>query len=100
MHCFANEIFSQDRPQCGAAIAPPGERRSARALQLDIAPLAVESPPAVLDRFANPIDAVPKESSKNDYVTMPRSGSPKGFISCASSPHPVEGVISDRTETQ
>src|SRR3984957_20862603 len=41
MHCFANEIFSQDRPQCGAAIAPPGERRSARALQLDIAPLAV-----------------------------------------------------------
>jgi hypothetical protein len=24
-----------------------------------------KSPPAVLDRFANPIDAVPKESSKN-----------------------------------
>jgi hypothetical protein len=23
-----------------------------------------KSPPAVLDRFANPIDAVPKESSK------------------------------------
>src|ERR1700719_1626005 len=41
MRCFANEIFAKDRPQCGAAIAPPGERRSARALQLDIAPLAV-----------------------------------------------------------
>ena len=41
MHRFANEIFAQGRPQCGAAIAPPGERRSARALQLDIAPLAV-----------------------------------------------------------
>src|ERR1700729_4432426 len=41
MHCLANEIFAQDWPQCGAAIPPPGERRSARALQLDIAPLAV-----------------------------------------------------------
>src|ERR1700727_2946312 len=41
MHGFANEIFSQDWPQCGAPIAPQGERRSPRALQLDIAPLAV-----------------------------------------------------------
>jgi hypothetical protein len=41
MHCFADEIFAQDRRQRSAAIAPPGERRSARALQLDIAPLAV-----------------------------------------------------------
>ena len=41
MHRFADEIFAQDRPQCGAAVSAPGERRSARALQLDIAPLAV-----------------------------------------------------------
>ena len=41
MHCFADEIFAQDRPQCGAAIAPPGERCWPRTLQLDIAPLAV-----------------------------------------------------------
>jgi hypothetical protein len=32
MHCFTNEIFAQDWPQCGAAIPPPGEGRSARAL--------------------------------------------------------------------
>ena len=41
MHRFANEIFAQDRPQCGAAVSAPRERRSSRALQLDIAPLAV-----------------------------------------------------------
>jgi hypothetical protein len=41
MHGFADKIFAQGRPQCGAAIAAPGKRRSARALQLDIAPLAV-----------------------------------------------------------
>jgi hypothetical protein len=53
-----------------------------------------------LGTFANPIDAFSKEFNKNDYVTMPRSSSPKGFISCASNPHPVEGVISDGTETE
>jgi hypothetical protein len=41
MHCFANKIFAQDRPQCGAAVPAPRERRSAGTLQLDIAPLAV-----------------------------------------------------------
>jgi hypothetical protein len=41
MHGFADEIFAQDWPQCGAAIAPPGERRWARALQLNIASLAI-----------------------------------------------------------
>src|SRR5277367_2619749 len=41
MRRFADEIFAQDRPQCGAAVSAPRERRSARALQLDIAPLAV-----------------------------------------------------------
>ena len=40
MHRFADEIFAQDRPQGGAPVAAPRERRSARALQLDIAPLA------------------------------------------------------------
>jgi hypothetical protein len=33
-----------------------------------------ERPPAVLDGFANPIDAVPKASSKSDYVTMSFEG--------------------------
>jgi hypothetical protein len=41
MHRFAHEIFAQDRPQCRAAVSAPRERRSARALQLDIAPFAV-----------------------------------------------------------
>src|ERR1700729_524169 len=41
MHGFADEIFAQDWPQCSAAIPASGERRLARALQLDIAPLAV-----------------------------------------------------------
>ena len=43
MHRFANEIFAQDRSQGGAAISAPRERRSARALQLNVAPLAVSS---------------------------------------------------------
>jgi hypothetical protein len=41
MHGFADEIFAKDWAQCSAAIAAPGERRSAGALQLDIAPFAV-----------------------------------------------------------
>ena len=41
MHRFADEIFAQNRPQGGAPVAAPRVRRSARALQLDIAPLAV-----------------------------------------------------------
>src|SRR5271165_7479843 len=40
MHRFADEIFAQDRPQRGAAVAAPRERRPARALQLEVAPLA------------------------------------------------------------
>ena len=41
MHRFADEIFAQDRPQCRPAVSAPRERRSARALQLDIAVFAV-----------------------------------------------------------
>ena len=40
MHRFADEIFAQDRPQRGAAVSAPRKRRPARALQLDVAPLA------------------------------------------------------------
>src|SRR5271155_5833391 len=39
MHRFADEIFAQDRPQRGAAVYAPRERRPARALRLDVAPV-------------------------------------------------------------
>ena len=41
MHRLADEIFAQDRPQRGAAVSASREWRSARALQLDVPPLAV-----------------------------------------------------------
>ena len=41
VHRLADEIFAQHRPQRRAPVAAPRERRSARALQLDVAPLAV-----------------------------------------------------------
>ena len=40
-HRLADDVFAQDRPERGASIAPPGKRRWARPLELDVAAHAV-----------------------------------------------------------
>ena len=69
MHRFANEIFPQDRPQRGAAVSASRERRSTRALQLDIAPLAA----AVQDLAEEDCAAVAKLWNEMAEL-MPRIG--------------------------
>src|SRR5271170_1267270 len=40
-HRLADDVFAQDRPERGASIPPPGKRRRARSLELDVAAHAV-----------------------------------------------------------
>ena len=40
-HRLADDVFAQDRPERGAAVAPARERRRARSLELDVAAHAV-----------------------------------------------------------
>src|SRR6202040_916574 len=40
-HRLADDVFAQDRPERRASVAPPGKRRRARPLELDVAAHAV-----------------------------------------------------------
>src|SRR5271166_262945 len=83
MHRFADEIFAQDRPQRGAAVSAPRKRRPARALQLDVAPLAATVQDlAEEDREAIAIGSAP------GGVTLPANtaASSSGSRPCALTP--------------
>ena len=79
MHGFADEIFAKDWPQCSAAIAATGERRWARALQLDITAFAVavhdfaKEKCAAITELRNEIAELMRGIGHGDRIRAPRN---------------------------
>ncbi len=74
MHRLADQIFSQDRPERGASVAAPGERRQPRAFQLDVAALA-----RAVDHLADQDRAPIAELGNETGELMPRIGQSDRF---------------------
>src|SRR4029077_2966711 len=62
-HRLADDVFAQDRPERRASVAPPGKRRWARPLELDVA--------------AHPVAINPLAEKKGTSVTELRYESPE-----------------------